>query len=186
MRDRVSRHLFAAVAAVAASTVAPALAQNSCQPGAQPTPRQTEGPFYKSGAPQRADLVEPGMSGQAIEMSGAVFTRACRPVADARIDVWQADAKGEYDNRGYRLRGYVLTDAQGRYRFRTVVPASYEGRTSHIHVKVTSPGGGTLTTQLYFPDDPLNRSDRIFRRELVVSISKANGALTGRFDFVVE
>lgn len=188
MRKENPRSVVAAVLALALATSAPGplAAQNACQPGATPTPRQTEGPFYKSGAPERADLVEPGMKGQPIEVSGLVLTRACQPIAKARVDVWQADAKGEYDNRGYRLRGFVLTDAQGRYRFRTVVPASYEGRTGHIHVKVTPPGGRTLATQFYFPDDPSNRTDRMFRRELVLTISRTNGVLTGRFDIVVE
>jgi protocatechuate 3,4-dioxygenase beta subunit len=55
------------------------------------------------------------------------------------------------------------TDAAGRYRFLTIMPASYEGRTRHLHVKVQAPGGRVFTTQLYFPGEAHNRSDRLFR-----------------------
>ncbi len=69
----------------------------------------------------------------------------------ALVDLWHADECGEYDNSGFRYRGHVFTDAQGRYRFRTIVPAIYSGRTRHYHVKVQAPRGRVLTTQLYFP-----------------------------------
>jgi protocatechuate 3,4-dioxygenase beta subunit len=67
---------------------------------------------------------------------GVVLTRACRPVAGARADPWQAADNGEYDNKGFRLRGHVLTDAEGLYAFRTIMPGLYPGRTRHYHVKV--------------------------------------------------
>lgn len=169
--------------------VGPAFAQApapECRPGASPTPRQTEGPYFKPGAPHKPDLVEPGIGGRPIEVTGSVVTRACQPVANARIDVWQADAEGRYDNRGFRLRGHVLTDAEGRYRFRTVVPGYYEGRTRHIHIKVVAEGARTLTTQLYFPDEAGNRNDGLFRRELVMPVTRTGGALAGRFDFILD
>ena len=85
----------------------------SCDDGDAPTVRQTEGPFFKPRSPERTDLREPGMKGQPIELTGFVLTRGCRPVERALIDVWHADAEGEYDNTGFRLRGHQFTNAQG-------------------------------------------------------------------------
>ena len=81
-----------------------ALAQNpastpSCHDGDAPTLRETEGPYFKPRSPLRGDLREPGMAGRPVELSGQVLTRACRPVADALVDLWHADDVGEYDRR---------------------------------------------------------------------------------------
>jgi protocatechuate 3,4-dioxygenase beta subunit len=147
---------------------------------------QTEGPFFKPRSPRRSDLVDPGLTGQPIEITGYVLTRGCKPVPRALIDVWQADASGAYDNAGFRLRGHLFTDGEGRFWLRTIVPGSYVGRTRHIHVKVQPPGGRILTTQLYFPDEPGNARDFLFRKELLLRTAKADGALAGRFDFVLD
>jgi protocatechuate 3,4-dioxygenase beta subunit len=157
-----------------------------CHDGDATTLRQAEGPFFKPSSAERADLIEPSMSGQPLELVGWVLTRGCKPVAGALVDVWQADDKGDYDNSGFRLRGHQRADADGRYRFRTIVPGAYEARTRHIHVKVAPPGGRLLTTQLYFPGEPKNRKDGLFRRELLVRTAKNEGSLTGRFDFVLD
>ena len=68
---------------------------------------------------------------------------------------------------------------------RSVVPGLYPGRTRHIHVKVQPQGGRVLTTQLYFPGEWQNRSDGLFRKELLLRTAKNAGWLAGRFDFVV-
>jgi protocatechuate 3,4-dioxygenase beta subunit len=115
-----------------------------------------------------------------------VLTRACRPVAGALVDLWHADADGDYDNDGFRCRGHVFADAQGRFRFRTIVPALYPGRTRHYHVKVQAPNRPVLTTQLYFPGEAGNRRDRIFRRELLMRTAAAGDGLAARFDFVLD
>jgi protocatechuate 3,4-dioxygenase beta subunit len=156
----------------------------ACDDG--PTARQTEGPFFKPRSPERFDLREAGARGRAVELSGAVLTRSCRPVARALVDLWHADDKGDYDERGNRYRGHVYTDAEGRYRFRTIVPAVYPGRTRHYHVKVQAPGRPVLTTQLYFPDEPANGRDGLFRRELVMRVAQAEGGMAARFDFVLD
>jgi protocatechuate 3,4-dioxygenase beta subunit len=158
----------------------------ACEDGDEPTRRQTEGPFFKPRSPERADLRDEGAKGQPIELSGFVLTRRCQPVGRALVDVWHADADGEYDNTGFRFRGHVFTDADGRYRFRTIVPAVYTGRTRHFHVKVQALSRPLLTTQLYFPGEPGNRRDPLFRRELLIKTAKAQGWLAGRFDFVLD
>ena len=146
---------------------------------------QTEGPYFKPSSPERIELFEAGMAGQPIELIGLVLTRDCKPVSGALLDFWQADARGEYDNSGFRLRGHQFTDADGRYRLRSVVPGLYPGRTRHIHVKVQPRGGRVLTTQLYFPGESQNRSDGLFRKSLLMRTAKNAGSLAGRFDFVV-
>jgi protocatechuate 3,4-dioxygenase beta subunit len=157
----------------------------SCHDGDPPTLPEIEGPFFKPSSPLRSDLREPGMAGRPVELSGWVLTRACRPVADALVDLWHADDGGAYDNRGFRLRGHVFTDAQGRYSFRTIMPGLYPGRTRHYHVKVQAPNGPVLTTQLYFPDEPRNRRDSFFHDELVMKVATADDALRAGFDVVL-
>jgi protocatechuate 3,4-dioxygenase beta subunit len=158
----------------------------ACHEGDEPTLRQTEGPFFKPRSPERADLVEPGMKGRPIELTGFVLDPACKPMAHALLDLWQADDAGDYDNTGFRLRGHQFTDAQGHYRFRTIVPAVYPGRTRHFHLKVQPSGGRLLTTQLYFPDEPANRRDGLFRKELLMRLAQAGQAVDARFDFVLD
>lgn len=151
-----------------------------------PTPAQTEGPFFTPRSPKRTSLLEDGMKGTRLTVTGMVLTRSCRPVAGALVDFWQADDGGEYDNAGYRLRGHQFTDAQGRYRLDTVVPGLYPGRTRHIHVKVQNARQPVLTTQLYFPDEPRNASDRIFHPELVMKVAAARDGRAGLFNFVLD
>jgi protocatechuate 3,4-dioxygenase beta subunit len=157
-----------------------------CSDGDEPTVRQTEGPYFKPSSPQRANLVEAGSQGRLVELEGRVLTRSCRPVAQALVDLWHADERGQYDNAGFRYRGHLFTDGEGRYRFRTILPALYPGRTRHYHVKVQAPRQGVLTTQLYFPDEVANRRDGLFRRELVMRMAEAGDALSTRFDFVLD
>jgi protocatechuate 3,4-dioxygenase beta subunit len=157
-----------------------------CHDGDEPTARQTEGPYFKPSSPQRADLVEAGSQGRLVELRGQVLTRSCRPVGQALVDLWHADERGQYDNAGFRYRGHLFTDADGRYRFRTILPALYPGRTRHYHVKVQAPQQGVLTTQLYFPNEPANRRDGLFRRELVMRMAEAGDGLAAQFDFVLD
>jgi protocatechuate 3,4-dioxygenase beta subunit len=158
----------------------------ACDDGSEPTARQTEGPFFRPSSPERADLREAGAGGRAVELTGVVLTRGCRPIPRALVDLWHADDRGEYDNRGFRYRGHQWTDAQGRFRFRTILPAIYPGRTRHYHVKVQGGGSRVLTTQLYFPDDPGNQRDGLFRRDLLMRTAQAGDALNARFDFVLD
>jgi protocatechuate 3,4-dioxygenase beta subunit len=183
------RFLTAAAAGVALGIGRTAFADPAltpaCHDGDEPTPRETEGPFFKPRSPERADLIEPGIKGRPIVLAGLVLDRACRPLAHALVDLWHADDNGDYDNAGFRLRGHQFTDADGHYRFRTIVPALYTGRTRHFHVKVQPAGARLLTTQLYFPDEPMNRRDGLFRSELLMRMAAAGEDLETRFDFMV-
>jgi protocatechuate 3,4-dioxygenase beta subunit len=158
----------------------------ACADNEAPTLGQGPGPFYKPRSPQRADLREPDGKGVPFELSGLVLTRACRPVDHALVDLWHSDEDGDYDDKGYRYRGHVFTDAAGRYRFRTIVPAVYEGRTRHFHVKVQAAHKPVLTTQLYFPGERQNSRDFLFDRKLLMRVAAAGDGRAGRFDFVLN
>jgi protocatechuate 3,4-dioxygenase beta subunit len=163
-----------------------AAATPACHDGDEPTLRETEGPYFRPHSPERSDLREAGISGRPIELSGSVLTRSCQPIERALVDLWHANDRGDYDNRGFKLRGHVFTDAAGRYRFRTIMPGPYAERTRHYHVKVQAPGRSVLTTQFYFPDEPRNKADGLFRRELVMRVAETEDGLAARFDVVLD
>jgi protocatechuate 3,4-dioxygenase beta subunit len=177
-------------AALTLGLPAPALAQSpSLRPTptcGEPTTRQTEGPYFKPASPRRASLLEPGVTGTKIVVVGRVVSPQCQPVARALIDAWQADARGEYDNTGFTLRGHQFTDESGRYRLETVVPGAYPGRTRHIHVKVQAPGQPVLTTQLYFPGVPENRRDGLFDPALLLVVRETADGRVAEFEFVLR
>lgn len=149
------------------------------------TPAQTEGPYYKPASPERSSLLEPGMVGTRIILTGQVLSGDCSPFARALIDVWHADDSGNYDNVGYRLRGHQFTDAVGRYRLETIVPGLYPGRTRHFHIKVQAPNQAVLTTQLYWPGEPSNQGDRLFNPALLMAIDEQSDVLQASFNLVL-
>lgn len=173
---------FASIGAASAQSLS---LTPACGEKPERTPSQTAGPFHSPDSPQRGSLVEPGSRAERLVLTGLVLSPQCKPVANARLDFWHCDEAGDYDNRGFRYRGHVLADAQGRYRVETIVPGEYPGRTRHIHVKVLPPGARVLTTQLYFPNEPGNRSDGIYRPELTMQLASTGGRRDARFDFVV-
>lgn len=153
----------------------------------QATARDYEGPFYKPNTPLRSSLLEPGLSGGRLVVSGFVLTKGCKPLTGAVLDFWHCDDHGDYDNAGFRLRGHQFTDDAGRYRLETIHPGEYPGRTRHIHVKVQAKEGGPLlTTQLYFPGNASNEDDSMFKPALLMKLSETGGARYGRFDFVLN
>lgn len=156
----------------------------ACAPPADPSPSMTEGPYFKAGSPERASLLEASTPGETLWLSGYVVSTTCRPIAGARLDFWQTDGNGTYDNAGYGLRGHQFTDPAGRYELTTVIPGIYPGRTAHIHVKVDAPDGTALTTQLFFPGSA-NDTDRIFDERLLIDLHPATEGWIGRFDFVL-
>jgi len=152
----------------------------------EPTPAQTEGPYFTPNSPRRRSIVPAGASGTRLTVTGRVLRTNGNPVARALVDFWQCDARGVYDNNGYRFRGHQFTDAAGRYVLTTVVPGLYPGRTRHIHVKVQAPNRNVLTTQLYFPGVARNRTDGIYDADLLLrNWRKVGNRRAARFDFVL-
>jgi len=180
-----------------------------------PTPRQTAGPFYPLSTPADSDndLVRvAGHSGTAkgtiAYVSGRVLDLDGRTLSGIRVEIWQCDTNGRYhyvrddrtapplddDFQGY---GQTITDGAGGYRFRTIRPVPYPGRTPHIHFALSGPGLARLTTQMYVAGEPLNERDGVLmgvrdaaaRARLIVPLRQAPEleatALAGTFDIVI-
>ena len=113
------------------------------------------------------------------------LTSGCRGVRGARVDFWQADEHGAYDDTGVRLRSHQFTDARGHYWLQTILPGPYANRTRHLHVTVRARGERTVTTMLYFPGVALNAHDPFIDRRLIVRLRIANHHFLARFDFVL-
>jgi len=133
------------------------------------TVEAVEGPYHVSGMVELKDgnLNFTKLAGVPIEISGHVYDGldATKPLAGAAVEIWHADSDGSYHPNGngpaanYKpeeiaLRGFVLTDTEGRYRFDTIYPGEYSGRTRHIHFKIRATGKPELTTQLIVPAKP--------------------------------
>ena len=172
----------------------------------RPTPAQTEGPFYPLAFPEDSDhdLLRNGAvnypEGQSAWLEGVVTDPAGRPLAGALVEIWQCDHAGHYHHPGdggkadSRFQGFgrVTVAADGHYRFRTIRPVAYGGRTPHIHVKVKMGMRELLTTQVYVADDPGNTRDFLWRRlsaadraALTVVFEPASGGLRAVFPIVV-
>ena len=213
MADRMDisrrRLLVAALPAAGLAVAAPALAA-----ALAPTPRQGAGPFYPRVKPvdSDADLVtvagRPGpAAGEIAYIGGRVLDGSGRPVPGARIEIWQSDAFGYYHHprdRGgtggdpnFQGYGRTIVDSGGAYRFRTIKPVPYPGRTPHIHFAVSGPGFAPLVTQMYVAGHPQNDGDFVLSRirdadararvivPLVPRPGAETGALSGIFDIVL-
>lgn len=142
-----------------------------------PTPGNTLGPFYKKGAPRKERLFERSAPGVPLLLvAGRVMNTEGRTLSDARVEVFHADAEGEYDLQGFEYRGEIPLSANGEYRYETVLPGGYGGRAQHIHYVINAPGHRRLITQLYFENDPkfegapdrnFTRDDLVEHRELI-------------------
>lgn len=172
----------------------------------RPTPSQTEGPYYPVDLPADTDfdLLRQGgeryAKGQPCWLEGTVMDTAGTPLPGAVVEIWQCDADGHYRHPddgdradpAFQAFGRVTTDAQGRYRFRTIRPVAYTGRTPHIHLKVKQGRRTLLTTQVYVAGDPGNAADFLWRRlsevdraALTVAFSAGADGQRAGFDVVV-
>jgi protocatechuate 3,4-dioxygenase beta subunit len=157
-----------------------------------PTDWSIEGPYYTPDTPLRSRLAASDTVGVPLTLRGRVLMPNGRPVVGAVLDVWNCDGRGDYDNKGFKLRGHQYTDADGRFIVETVKPADYAmlggtiRRTPHVHFKVQGPNTRLLTTQLYFPDEPLNARDIVFDPKLTMSVQPTGTrGLAAEFTFVL-
>jgi protocatechuate 3,4-dioxygenase beta subunit len=125
-----------------------------------------------------------------MQLSGRVLDTLFNPVPGALVDIWHADRMGRYDDDGFRFRGRLRTDAEGRFSLRTIKPLHYcafgEKRPAHLHVKIIIAAREVLTTQLFFEGDPWNREDPFFRPALVMSTSPKGDGLDCWFEFIID
>jgi protocatechuate 3,4-dioxygenase, beta subunit len=205
------RRILAAGAALAA--VGAAIRSRAAAAALLPTPAQTRGPFYPLTLPLDSDNDLVRVAGQAASASGTVAHVAGhvldlngRPVPGARVEIWQCDANGRYhdprddnpapEDAGFQGYGQTVTAADGGYRFRTIRPVPYPGRTAHIHFKISGPGFDGLVTQLYVAGEPRNASDGVLngvdvtaRERVIVPFLPApeieTNALKAAFDIVL-
>lgn len=159
------------------------------RPTCSATADQIEGPFYKTGAPHRAAIATAREPGERLVIGGTVRSTKCEPLRDAVLDIWHADARGDYDNDGYHLRGTLATDDRGRFELRSIVPGRYLNgkryRPSHLHIKLRANGFSELTTQLYFENDPYLDGDPFAVPSLVLPYHTVGGVRRAAFDFVL-
>ncbi len=196
------------VTGLAAAIAAPAFIRDArAQITRRLTPAQTEGPFYPITLPLDTDhdLLTQGSvhysKGQPVSLTGAVVDTTGRAVRGAAVEIWQCDQQGHYHHPGdggradaaFQGFGRVAVDARGDYRFRTIKPVPYTGRTPHIHVKVRFAQRELLTTQLYVEGDPGNERDGLWRRldaadraALTVPFKRSADDLQARFEIVVN
>lgn len=148
-----------------------------------PTPGNTLGPFYRRGAPRKEKLFDSKASGVPLMVTGRVINTEGAALAGAILEVFHADAEGEYDMQGFNYRGEIPVSASGEYRYETVVPGGYGGRAQHIHYVINAPGHRRLVTQLYFANDPkfegnpdvnYNRDSLVWHRELIRPVTSVN------------
>lgn len=161
-----------------------------------------QGPFYTENPPLLSDnkLASPEEPGTRLIVSGRVYNLDCSEfIPDTRIDVWHANDAGQYDNSGFNLRGFVLSNQQGFYMFETILPGKYlngnQFRPSHIHFKITPPNFPELTTQLYFEGDesiPADAAASITSGQFdathrtIALTENEQGTLEGTWDIVVD
>lgn len=143
------------------------------------TPPQTEGPFYPDKLPldQDNDLVinagrQSPAAGEITDLTGRILDLHGKPLPGVTIEIWQVDHNGHYihsadasvkNDANFQGFGRFETGRNGEYRFRTIKPVPYPGRTPHIHVKLRKGGLDLLTTQLYVQGHPLNERDGVLR-----------------------
>lgn len=137
-----------------------------------PTPTCELGPFYKRLAPASAQMRTPKDVGMPLELAGVVYSESGEILPGAKVEIWQTDHFGHYDNAGYRFRTTLLADPKAGYSADSVMPGHYPQRVcQHVHYLVTAPGHKPLTTQLYFGTDPVFEGDpaRNFQRDPLIT-----------------
>jgi protocatechuate 3,4-dioxygenase beta subunit len=170
--------------------------------GDSPTTTDILGPFYRPGAPMRSNIISPGSTGIPMNLSGKVFSENGKtPLDNALVEIWQCDEKEYYDNASddYSFRGAVMSDKNGSYHFKTIVPVPYKAnpdnedswRPAHIHMRVSVPNQQDLITQIYFKGDQYLDNDtwasapRAINRTLeIVKNDKGESEVT--FDIVMS
>ena len=147
------------------------------------TQADQEGPYYKGGAPLRTVIES---EGEPLTIQGVIVKASdcTTPISGAVVDIWHCDSKGRYDNDGFKCRGVVKSDKNGKYSFTTIFPPQYGSRPRHIHIKVRADGFSELTSQIYFKGDKHLQNDfaRNASATRIISLNKTENIFKGNFD----
>lgn len=212
-RDLLKTSLVSSISLLALSKTA--MAANICAPGL--TPKQAEGPFYPEvdQLDTDADLVQvagqtQAALGEVVLVEGIVTDQFCTPVAGALVEIWQACVSGKYNHASdpntapldpnFQYWGKSVTDKNGFYRFRTIIPGAYPADTDwvrppHIHFKISRLGYVELITQMYFKGNDLNGQDKILQQlgksdqeKVVIQLNTVAGQLypVGEFNIQIK
>ncbi len=166
------------------------------------TDKATAGPFYVSNTKETVNLNYDNLPGTPMEIHGSIYgdPEGKMPVPEAVIEIWHCDKDGVYHPTGngdiskykplqVKLRGYVISDSQGAYRFRSIVPGLYSGRRRHIHYTIQAEDYRSLTTQSYWLSEKGSRREKVDRTDrntescrYVDFIEGSDGLMTGQFD----
>ena len=179
------------------------------------TAAQIRGPFYPHAPPRESDADLTRLAGNArakgaiIEVRGRVLDLRGKALPGAAVELWQANAAGRYDHPadsassgpldpGFQGWGKVIADTQGRFRFLSIVPGTYLAardwrRPPHLHFKIGTQDGRSVTTQTYFGGDPLNAKDGILQaltaaeqRGVIIDFKPGDsGTQVGHVDFIL-
>ena len=167
------------------------------------TPAQQEGPYYTVEKPADRDsdlTVLDGATGtpagEIIEFGGTIYNANGSPITNAVIEIWQTDASGVYlhpddpgtnqRDRNFQFYGEAMTDENGRYTFRTILPGLYEPRPRHIHFKVKLNGQELITSQFYFTGESNNQPDTLTITPVEGQDAAGNNILTGQRDIILD
>jgi protocatechuate 3,4-dioxygenase beta subunit len=144
----------------------------------------SEGPAYKPGAPMRREIIDPGTPGTRFLLRGRVLSSTTeKAIPSAMLDIWNVQNTGEYDFKGFNLRGRQQSAKEGGFEFLTIEAIPYGSRTAHFHFKVSAPGFKPLTTELYLPGIAQNQRDSSFRTSNLLQTVDEGGIHKGLFEF---
>jgi protocatechuate 3,4-dioxygenase beta subunit len=160
--------------------------QPPCTDTRKATPEVKNLEAFKPNAPERTLIAEGGIAGVLLAFSGTVIGLTCGVIKGARVDVWHADIRGEYDMKGFNHRGAQKTDDKGAFGFQTTPPGAAAALPPHINVRIQPPGKTPFTTRVFLGDGGTASKDPAVPAELVAKVEQQNGKRTATFNFVLN
>ncbi len=176
---------------VAVSSLGGTFASQSAAKSLKTTASQAEGPYYPTSPIPESNnlLLSPDHKGDELHLSGQVLNPEGAPIANAKVEIWQCDGRGNYQHpaapnksefdTAFRGFGATLTDSMGHYHFRTIMPVPYTGRPPHIHAKIFFGQKEQLTSQIYLKG---NGGHKALKMD---PVAQQNSVFAATFDFVV-
>ena len=173
---------------------------SNCEPECNLTTDDILGPYYFENAPIRNIIAHQDEPGQRLFISGRIMQDNCEyPISGSMIEVWHPNDAGCYsivedcntgnpENDYFNLRGKFFSDVNGYYYFESILPGHYGTRPRHVHIKITTPNGEVLISQLYFENDPFCETDPYCQsaEDRIISLQEIDLALYGEMEFIMN